>query len=100
MKHRPLMAVIGPGHFVLRSGPADNELHVDYYSVPDERLDGAPPLQANTKGISTLIYGNMIDVLRRVSSHVTIGRAVKHGKDTPNYFLLCRQDPLPTATAG
>jgi len=89
--HGALMGVIGPGHFVMRTGPEPTELHVDYYSTPPERLDGAPPLAPNDKGISTAIYGNMIDVLRGVSEHVTIGRALKHGKETPNYFLLCRE---------
>ena len=89
--HGPTMALIGPGHFVMRDGPGEGELHVDYYSIPSERLDDAPPLKANDKGISTLVYGNMIDVLRGVSAHVSVGRAIKHGKDTNNYFLLCRE---------
>jgi len=89
--HGPTMALIGPGHFVMREGPGAGELHVDYYSIPTERLNGAPPLKANDKGISNLVYGNMIDVLRGVSEHVSIGRAIKHGKETPNYFLLCRE---------
>lgn len=87
----PVQGLVGPGHFVLRDGPADNEMHVDYYSLPDEQIEGAPALAPNDKGISTLVYGNMIDVLHRVSDHVTIGRAVKKGKETPNYFLLCRE---------
>ena len=33
----------------------------------------------------------MIDYLRRVSDHVTIGRAFRKGKWTENYFLLCRE---------
>ena len=89
--HSPLMGVVGPGHFVMRSGPLAGELHVDYYSIPPERLEEAPPLALNTKGISNLVYGNMIDVLRGVSAHVTIGRAIKKGRETPNYFLLCRE---------
>ncbi len=89
--HGPVMGIIGPGHFVMRDGPGAGEVHVDYYSLPGESIDGAPPLKANDSGISTLVYGNMIDVLRGVSEHVSIGRAVKHGKDTPNYFLLCRE---------
>jgi len=88
--HSPMMGLVGPGHFVLRSGPGPREMHVDYYSHPPERLDGAPPLKRNDKGISTLVYGHMIDVLRGVSDHVSIGRAVKNGAETPNYFLLCR----------
>jgi len=88
----PVGGLVGPGHYILRDGPGEDEMHVDYYSVPPERVDGAPPLAPNDKGISTLVYGNMTDVLRRVSDHVTIGRAVKKGKETENYFLLCRED--------
>ena len=88
----PVMAVVGPGHFVLRAGnDRHSEMHVDYYSIPEEQLEGAPALKENTAGLQTLVYGNMIDVLRRVSAHVSIGRAVKKGKDTGNYFLLCRE---------
>jgi hypothetical protein len=36
---------------------------------------------------------NMVDVLRRVSDHVLIGRATRGGKDQDNYFLLCREEP-------
>lgn len=89
--HSPMMALVGPGHFVLRSGPELGEMHVDYYSVPPRRLDGAPALVPNDRGISALVYGHMIDVLRRVSAHVTIGRAIKKGQETANYFLLCRE---------
>jgi hypothetical protein len=32
----------------------------------------------------------MIDTLRRVSEHVTIGHANKHGKDMSAWFILCR----------
>jgi len=89
--HSSAMWLVGPGHFVLREGPDEGEMHVDYYAIPPEQLDGAPALKSNTAGISTLVYGNMIDVLRRVSIHVTIGRAIKKGKETSNYFLLCRE---------
>jgi hypothetical protein len=88
----PVGWLVGPGHYILRDGPQDGEMHVDYYSIPPEQVDGAPPLKPNDSGISTLVYGNMTDTLRRVSEHVTIGRAVKHGKDTENYFLLTRED--------
>jgi len=94
--HGPMMGIVGPGHFVLRTGPSELELHVDYYSHPPDRIEGAPKLARNDKGISALVYGHMVDVLRGVSDHVSIGRAVKKGADTPNYFLLCRQDPLPS----
>ena len=75
----------------MRTGPEPGELHVDYYSTPPEALEGAPKLAPNDRGVSAAVYGHMIDVLRGVSQHVSIGRAVKKGKDTPNYFLLCRE---------
>jgi hypothetical protein len=34
----------------------------------------------------------MQDRVRAVSTHLTIGRAWKHGKATNNTFLLVRQD--------
>lgn len=90
--YSPMMGIVGPGHFVMRTGPDEGELHVDYYSIPDEQLDEAPPLKHNDQGLSTLVYGHMIDVLRGVSAHVSIGRAIKKGRETGNYFLLCRED--------
>lgn len=90
--HSPMMGIVGPGHFVMRTGPDEGELHVDYYSIPEEQLDDAPPLKQNDQGLSALVYGKMVDVLRGVSDHVSIGRAIKKGKETGNYFLLCRED--------
>jgi hypothetical protein len=35
----------------------------------------------------------MIDVMRGVSTHVSIGRARRGGKMSDNWFVLCREDP-------
>jgi hypothetical protein len=86
----PVMDLVGPGHFVLKTGPQPGEVHVDYYVVPPERVDGFPELKPNTEGIQQFVYGYTIDVMRRVSRHVSIGRAVRHGSAMPAYFLLCR----------
>jgi hypothetical protein len=32
----------------------------------------------------------MVDALRAVSTHVTVGRAIKKGKVLDNWFVLCR----------
>lgn len=85
--------VIGPGYFVVRWFEDRGEVGVDYYSVPpdDAALPaGWPAIQPNERGLQRLVYAKMIDYLRRVSSHVTIGRAYKKGAETGNYFLLCR----------
>jgi hypothetical protein len=48
-------------------------------------------VKRNDQGLSRFVYANMVDYLRRVSSHVVIGRAYKGGKEMPNYFILCRE---------
>ena len=87
---RPL---VGPGYFVCRNTPGDprGEFVVDYYDVPPERPRGWPPVKTNDRGISRMVYGYMHDFLRKVSSNVTIGRAYKNGRETGNYFVLCRE---------
>jgi hypothetical protein len=90
--HGPTMGLIGPGHFVLRNGPGDGEMQVDYYRVPPEAVDGAPNIVPNTRGLSILVYAWMVDVMHGVSEHLTVGRAVQRGHASNNYFLLCRQE--------
>lgn len=87
---RPL---VGPGCFVAHYFPDRGEVGVDYYKVPpaDTSLpDGWPAVKPNEAGIQRFVYAKMVDYLRKVSRHVTIGRAVRQGKETGNYFLLCR----------
>jgi len=91
--HSPAMGVVGPGYFVLRKG-ADKagELDIDYYRTPPAHIEGGPKITSNTFGLSFFVYGKMVDVMRGVSEHVTVGRAYKFGEATNNYFLLCRQE--------
>lgn len=80
----------GPGYFVTRADTKRSEVLVDYYKVPSVRPEGWPAIRSNERGGARLVYGFMIDTLRRVSEHVTIGRANKHGKDMNAWFILCR----------
>lgn len=89
---RPL---IGPGFFVVDYFPERREVGVNYYKVPPRgsKVDPRwPAIKANEDGLQRFVYANMIDFLRKVSDHVTIGRAFKHHRAMPNYFLLCRED--------
>ena len=89
---RPL---IGPGFFVVDYFPERREVGVNYYKVPQRgsKLDPKwPSVRANEEGLQRFVYANMIDYLRKISDHVTIGRAFKHHRATQNYFLLCRED--------
>ncbi len=85
--------LVGPGYFVLRTtdGDARGETVVDYYQVPPSKPDGWPRVIPNTVGPQRLVYAFMHDFMRKVSDHVTIGRAYKNDRETPNCFLLCRE---------
>ena len=79
----------GPGHFTVR--PDGGEALVDYIQLPASVPDGFPALIDNNGGTRGLIFGGLIDRLRRVSKHVTIGEASKGGKPFPAWFMLVRQ---------
>lgn len=85
-------AVTGPGYFVAVPSKDRPEVLVDYYHVPDAAPDDWPPIRPNDRGLSRFVYGYMIDTLRGVSEHVTIGSAARKGKDLGSWFVLCRED--------
>jgi hypothetical protein len=92
--HQPtgwLAPLTGPGYFVAYD--AGESVAVDYRRIPSERPDVWPELRDNRYRLSRFIYNGMIDYLRRISPHLLIGRATRDGKEMPNYFLLCREDP-------
>ena len=73
--------------------PDDFSLYLHAPTVTDPSLapEGWPAIRDNEHGLSRLVYGFMIDRMRRVSEHVTIGRANRHGKDFGSWFMLCRE---------
>lgn len=87
--HTNIGWLVGPGYFVCHDDPIGAA--IDYRQVPPQGAPGWPPVQPNARGISHLVYKNMIDYLRRVSAHAFIGSATKNGKDMDSYFLLCRE---------
>ena len=100
--------IIGPGHYVFYDAPTvQGEVWIDYRRIPTAQHPDFPPLIDNESGLRQLVYGNMVDILRRVSKHVFIGDAFKNlpREDTPPLltrfaskffatapFILC-QDP-------
>jgi hypothetical protein len=84
--------VTGPGYFVARESPERPEVWVDYTRVPPEHPEGWPAIRVNERGLARFVYGFMVDTLRRVSEHVTIGSAARRGKDLGSWFILCRED--------
>jgi hypothetical protein len=88
---RPL---IGPGFFVAEYFDDRGEVGINYFKVPPS-ADGLPAdwpgIRRNERGLQRFVYAKMIDYMRKVSHHVTIGRAYRKGTKPMNaYFLLCR----------
>ena len=91
---RWLAPLTGPGYFVAYDSPAGlGSVAVDYRRIPDGRPADWPDLHDNTYRLSRFIYNGMVDYLRRVTSHLLIGRATRGNRELDNYFLLCREDP-------
>ncbi len=81
----------GPGYFVAREANERPEVLIDYHDVPPLAAVGWPAIRGNEEGLSRFVYGFMIDTLRRVSQHVTVGSASRKGKDLGSWFVLCRE---------
>jgi hypothetical protein len=88
--HQALAWLTGPGYFVVHPEGAAPAA-IDYRRVPPTHPPSWPPVRPNDVGFSRFVYRDMVDYLRRVSRHVLIGRATRHGKELPNYFVLCRE---------
>ena len=86
-----MASVTGPGYFVAREDAARPEVLVDYNLVPAEHPEGWPEIRRNERGLSRFVYGFMVDTVRGVSEHVSIGSAARRGKDMGSWFILCRE---------
>lgn len=85
---RPL---VGPGYFVAYYNERTKEVDIDYRKAPTEKPSDWPEIEDNNGGIAKLVFGNMVDSLRRVSEHVSIGSAARNGKPMGSWFVLCRE---------
>lgn len=89
--HQPLSWLTGPGAMVAYDHPESGEVWVDYREVPTAVPAGWPAPRPNDRGVARLVYGNMVDHLRRVSTHVSIGRAFRPDVAENAWFILCRE---------
>lgn len=88
-----IRGLIGAGYYVLHDTP-DAPLGgaaFDYTQLPDHGLPAWPEVRPNTAGLSRFIYAHMLDYMRRVSSDVFIGSAVRSGKEMNSYFIVVRE---------
>ncbi len=84
--------VTGPGYFVAVDDLDTREVLVDYRRLPETHPEGWPAIRSNERGLARFVYGFMVDRLRRVSKHVTIGAAARDGRELGSYFALTRHD--------
>lgn len=91
--------ITGPGHYTAYQSTQDpNEVWIDYRMLPTQQHPEFPPLRDNEHGLPGLVFGNMVDILRRVSQHVTIGDAFKNLPREDRPPLMARIGSLfPTA---
>lgn len=85
----------GPGYFVVTKGEGEHEgeLVFDYDKVPRNKPPSWPPIRKNDGLIGGIVNGGMVDYLRGISNHVSIGVAFKNGKPRHQWFTLVRRDP-------
>ncbi len=94
--HQDLQPITGPGYFVThmpegREG-SEGEVDIDYRRIPPTKPATWPEIQPNEARFGRFVYSGMVDVMRGVSNHVSIGRAMKGGKYMDAWFVLCRED--------
>ncbi|MAG31889.1 MAG: hypothetical protein CL908_13455 [Deltaproteobacteria bacterium] len=82
----------GPGYFVAVEDVDRGEVLVDYRRLPGTVPADWPQVRSNERGIARFVYGFMVDRLRRVSEHVTVGSAARNGRELGSYFVLARDD--------
>lgn len=92
-----LSPLTGPGYFVVRKDDGVPEVLIDYQSLPKDKPADFPAIRGNESGIAKLVYGSMVDAVRRVSEHVSIGAASRNGQRIGAYFVLCREQQLARA---
>ncbi|HQY62041.1 MAG: hypothetical protein IPF92_02350 [Myxococcales bacterium] len=80
----------GPGYYVATE--RDGELVIDYRKKATVKDPRWPEILPNSQKLGFLVYEGMVDYMRGLSNHVSIGRAEKGGKLIDAYFVLVRQD--------
>jgi hypothetical protein len=92
-----LSPLTGPGYYVAHPATDPAEVDIDYTMIPKEKPKAWPPIVPNSGRLGRFVYYGMIDVMRGISSHVSIGRAKKSHGWMDAWFVLIREDPqLPS----
>jgi hypothetical protein len=92
--YQSLSGLTGPGYYVAHPSSEPGEVDIDYTMSPREKPDAWPPIASNRARLGRFVYGGMVDVMRGLSTHVSIGRARKKSDWLDTWFILVRQDPI------
>jgi hypothetical protein len=90
--HQSLSPITGPGYYVAHPATELGEVDIDYTMLPNEKPESWPDLVPNRARLGRFVYFGMIDVMRGLSLHASIGRAKKKGRWMDNWFVLVRED--------
>ena len=99
LNRQTLSPFTGPGYFVAHPASESGEVDIDYTVEPKERPDAWPPVVPSSSRLGVFVYHGTIDVMRGVSTHVTIGRAKRKDRFLDAWFVLVREDPRPAGGA-
>ena len=95
--HQSLSWLTGPGYYVAHTTEDEKEppaaYVIDYTRIPPKKPESWPDIIPNEKKLGRFVYAGMKDYMRKVSEHLSIGRAYKGGKPMNAWFVLCREDP-------
>jgi hypothetical protein len=99
-----LSPATGPGYFVARapspSEDADGAVTFDYTLVPREKPPLWPAIVPAGARFGRLVYAGMLDIVRGVSTHVSIGRTRRGNAYMDVWFVLVREDPAASPAAS
>ncbi len=95
--HQTMAWATGPGFYVAHGEPegtagALSQYVIDYTRLPPKKAKTWPEIVPQSSRLGRFVYAGMKDYMRGVSSHVSIGKAVRGGVETENYFVLCRDE--------
>lgn len=87
--HQAMSWITGPGHFLVQTDGTTSWF--DYTAVATDAPAEFPPIKGNDGFPDKLVYGGMIDKLRRVGTRALIGAALRADTLTGDYFMLIRR---------
>jgi hypothetical protein len=90
--HQQMAWATGPGYFAVKTAEKDGEIDIDYRLPVPEKPSEWPEIVANHDKLGRFVYEGMVDVMRGISKHVSIGRAKKKGQFMDAWFVLCREE--------